>query len=576
MATQTDTTSARPDWFNEIFHRFKSGEAHILGLTGDGVFDYVEPARPVRAYLGNVLGAAFDCIVHYSLHKGLTFERPSMLTNFKAALKLTDEEAAELPTAPAVVFGMLLKLLAAYGVDKQPRGHARCVVIVDRMDLLLPNGDKAHMADDRLAMIGMLAEAGRDKTLASAGNMMIFLTPSTMEIHSDIRQDSTGIKWTEIQLPDYTRRLRFIQNRCEFKDWNMAVKPEQFAAQTAGLSLVQIEDIGLQAKGNPITGEYVEQHKADIIRNESDGTLQIRKPEGGFDMLGGMAEFKTWAREWVVDPWQSTDPEVRAAIPLTILLSGPPGTGKTTVADALANELGLNCIEYKTVKDSLVGASERNDAKAQNKIRASAPCVLFMDEIDQDIGRVTGGAGGGAESIDKALFRSRLAIMADESLRGSVLIVAGSNRPDQIDDAMMSRFEFRVPILPPESDEARAEILVKLMARYGVTGLKAKDLLKSAGLMEDWSGRDMKQAVVKARGLMRLRKLAPVPALEEAARTRKPLQRADAEAMTKLAIVECNDLDLLPAKYRAQNIKREEVDKQVAEVRERAGRDLAL
>jgi transitional endoplasmic reticulum ATPase len=422
--------------------------------------------------------------------------------------------------------------------------------------------------------------------------MLLMFAPSAEDVHEDVRGMASGTRVIDIPLPTQDQRYAFILDKIDRDGWQLDMSPMGFAGLTSGLMLVHIEDIALRgdAANVPITADAVATLKAEIIKNECAGILEILQPKGGYSRVGGQTHFKTWAERNLIGPSGETD--LRREMPLSFLLSGPPGTGKTTVAECTAAAMGWNCIEYKQVKDSLVGSTERNNAKAERIIRAMAPCVVFIDEIDQMGGkRVTGGAGGGGDAVEASLFRDRLKLMGDVSLRGDVLFIGASNRPDQIDDALTQRFEYRIPILPPESDEARADVLARLCARYGIytsagadaggaameRPIDTADMLPAARLMAEWSGRDMEGAINKARALIRLDSMPAIEAVEQAARTRRPLIRADARLMTQLAIADCNDIDLLPEQYRAEQatIDREELDSSIRERRASERRTLA-
>lgn len=612
----TTISSSRPEYLEGTIRDFKRQVAHQFLYVGN-TSDYVTPGVILRDYLARVFVGALPLAVFYSPDEGITFADEHALESgvepfarnngktmreaFEAIgtragwLKPMGQAGAaasalgggappakrELPSGPRDAIGMLLRLMSTAGASAQ--------VVIDGLDFIAPPQDKGTMPEARAALVSMLRRSGRDRAMNQSGNLLIMLSPSTEEVHEAVRGSSSGTFVYDVPLPDTERRLEFIQNKIEADSWLLDMSPPALAAQTAGLMLIQIEDIGLRigATKNPVTADAVDSLKSELIKAECAGLLEIIKPRAGFDNVGGQSHFKDWAALNFVDPIESGDAARIREIPFSLMLSGPPGTGKTTLAEALGFEINWNLIVYKQVKDSLVGSSERNDAKAKRIIRAMAPAVVFMDEIDQLGGkRVTGGAGGGGDAVEASLFRSNLKFMEDTAMRGKLIIVGATNRPDQVDDAMSSRFEYRVPILPPEDNEARADVLVRLCNRYQIGSVDAgedsqgaamaraldtSDMLDAAKLMDGWAGRDMEGAIGKARSLVR-RGMGAREAVEQAARTRRPLMRSDARYMTQLAISDCNDLDLLPAQYRmaADSIDREKLEQDIAAVRERS------
>jgi transitional endoplasmic reticulum ATPase len=620
-ATTDKPQTARPAFVNRVLDDYRKQVAHQFLLVGAGA-DYVAPGISAPEYFGLIFEPSRPLIVYYSLHEGITFldERPREATvpvnqakqpaswgprriTMRGAFETIGEKSGwlepmgqpnaaaaalggsasqpkkrNLPSGPREAVAMLLRLMAT-------ADQATTVVIIEGMDLVCPPGDKGAMPEARATVLGMLRSAGRDRVMEQSQNMLLMFAPSAPEVHEDIRSMSSGTRLIDIPLPGYQARLDFITAKLESEGWRLSMTPDAFAALTSGLMLRHIEDIALRAGAadNDITPDFVANLKKEIIQAEGGGVLNVLEPRAGLDRIGGAQHFKEWAAKLLLAP--AADPSIRNEMPLSFLLSGPPGTGKTTIAECLAFDMAWNCVEYQSIKGSLVGESEKNDAKAERIIRAMAPVIVFMDEIDQMGGRVTGGAGGGGDAVEASLFRSRLKFMGDTTLRGEVLFIGASNRPDQIDDALTSRFEYRIPILPPEDDEARADVLARLCLRHDIyveAGADAggatmarpvewQDMLTAAKLMRDWAGRDMDGAINKARTLMRLDKLGAKEAVEAAARTRRPMIRSDAEMMTRLAIADCNDTDLLPLRYREvqATIDRAELETDIATVRSR-------
>jgi DNA polymerase III delta prime subunit len=453
-------------------------------------------------------------------------------------------------------------------------------VVIEGMDLLCPPAEKGHMEAKDRAVLGMLRRAGTDIDLENSGNPLIMLAPSLEEVHTDLQLASAGIRQIEVPLPDYAKRLTFIEEGLEHADITLApgLSAAGIAALTSSMALRHIEDAFLRAAKTPdktLTKDLLKQRKREVIKSESGGLLKIVEPQGGFERLGGLQEFMAWAGIWIVKALGEGKQTY-----VSLLLDGPPGTGKTEIAYAIAFMLGWNCFEYGEVRGSLMGETEKGTAKSHQMVEAGLPCVLVMDEVDQMGGRVTSGVGGAAESAEAAVFRSRLQFMEDmaKKHRGEILIVGTSNRPDMIDDAMNSRFEVRVPIIYPKGAQQIASTLHAILARDG-NGISEQDLLAIGAKLAKaehgaWAPRDMVQAVVKARGLASIND-TPVPeALERAFATRKPMAREDAAAMEQLAIAECNDLELLPqqARNELEEMDQDELRNKVAELRKRTER----
>ena len=95
-----------------------------------------------------------------------------------------------------------------------------------------------------------------------------------------------------------------------------------------------------------------------------------------------------------------------SAAPMGIILMGPPGTGKSYLAECFAKECGMLCVRFRPLRQMYVGQSERNQEKAFAAIRALAPVVVIVDESDQ----AEGGSrdqGAGDSGVDRAHARRR-------------------------------------------------------------------------------------------------------------------------------------------------------------------------
>lgn len=181
-----------------------------------------------------------------------------------------------------------------------------------------------------------------------------------------------------------------------------------------------------------------------------------------FKEVAGVDEAKEELQEIVAflkDPKKFT--RLGGRIPKGVLLVGSPGTGKTLLARAVAGEAG---VPFFTISGSDfvemfvgVGASRVRDLFEQGK--KSAPCLIFIDEIDA-VGRHRGaGMGGGHDEREQTLNQLLVEMDGFESTEG-VIIVAATNRPDVLDPALLrpGRFDRRVVVNKPDL-KGREQIL---------------------------------------------------------------------------------------------------------------------
>jgi cell division protease FtsH len=192
---------------------------------------------------------------------------------------------------------------------------------------------------------------------------------------------------------------------------------------------------------------------------------------------------------------------VGARIPKGVLLYGPPGTGKTLLARAVAGEAG---VPFFSISGSDfvemfvgVGASRVRDLFTQAK--AQAPAIVFVDEIDA-VGRHRGsGLGGGHDEREQTLNQLLVEMDGFDTSKG-VILIAGTNRPDILDPALLrpGRFDRHIAVDPPDLEGRKAILAVHakgkpidpsvnltLLARRtpGFTGADLANVLNEAALL---------------------------------------------------------------------------------------------
>jgi len=202
--------------------------------------------------------------------------------------------------------------------------------------------------------------------------------------------------------------------------------------------------------------------------------------------------------------------DVGAKIPKGALLVGPPGTGKTLLARAVAGEAG---VPFFSISGSEfvemfvgVGASRVRDLFEQAK--SNAPCIIFIDEIDA-VGRQRGaGLGGGNDEREQTLNQLLTEMDGFETNTG-IIVIAATNRPDVLDQALMrpGRFDRQIVIDRPDY-QGRLEIM-QVHAR-GKTLSKDVDLEKIARRTPGFTGADLENLLNEAAILAARRNLTEI------------------------------------------------------------------
>jgi len=223
----------------------------------------------------------------------------------------------------------------------------------------------------------------------------------------------------------------------------------------------------------------------------------VEIPKVSWSDIGGLEEVKQRLREMV--EWPLTDPEAfrRLGIrpPKGVLLYGPPGSGKTLLAKAVAHESQANFISIKgpEILSKWVGESEKAIREIFKKARQTAPCILFFDEIDAIAPR----RGGGYDArVTERIVNQLLTSMDGIESNDGLIVIGATNRPDILDPALLRAGRFdRLLLVGPPDEKARVEIL-KIHTKD--VPLKGVDLEGLAKRTENFSGADLENLVREA------------------------------------------------------------------------------
>ncbi len=362
-------------------------------------------------------------------------------------------------------------------VFAQASTNAPSILFIDEIDVIAPKREKI-LGDVEKRVVGQLL-ALMDGLKSRGQIVVIGATNIPNALDPALRRPGRFDREISISIPDKNARFEILNIHTRGMPLDENVDISQLAEVTHGyvgadmaalcreaaMSAIRKIMPGIDLESEHISPEIILEMKVSMddfmealseIIPSTTREVFVETPNVLWDDVGGLERVKKElikAIEWPLK-YASLFNYTRIKAPKGILLHGPPGTGKTMIAKAVASESNANFISIKgpELLSKWVGESESGIREMFKKARQAAPCVIFFDEMDAIAPRR--GKGADTQVTERTVSQLLTEMDGIEELKG-VTVLAATNRLDMIDPALLrpGRFDLIIEISPPGKNE---------------------------------------------------------------------------------------------------------------------------
>jgi transitional endoplasmic reticulum ATPase len=376
--------------------------------------------------------------------------------------------------------------------------NAPAIIFIDEIDSIAPKRAEVQGEVERRVVAQLLALMDG---LKGRGQVIVIAATNLPDsIDPALRRGGRFDREIEIGIPDKKGRMEIFQVHSRGVPLGDDVKIEEYANSTHGFVgadiALLVKEAAMHALRKVIPqikiNEEIPAAVLDALRVTNDDFAEARKnvepsamrevlvevPDITWKQVGGLEDVKQELKEAV--EWPIKYPDVFERLhtkpPKGILMFGPPGTGKTLLAKAVANESECNFIAVKgpELLSKWVGESEKGVREIFRKARQASPSIIFFDEIDALVPK-RGSFQGSSHVTESVVSQILTELDGMEELK-NVTILAATNRPDMLDDALLrpGRLERHIYVPAPDPESRRKIFEVYLGGETG--NILAKDV----------------------------------------------------------------------------------------------------
>lgn len=470
----------------------------------DPIVRSIRAGRPAILVTGNFKDFTIDhgklYYTPYYVYQKL-FEQDSVVLIYSSSGGLQIFDRDELPKEK---LSFINELLGRYGLKEfktnlneeairvfrgfeQIQSHRQkypIVLVLDYVEHIAPNPIQGGNTDDKIIAAETIHKLANNPQLRNSGNLLIAIARAGL--YNSLLDDLEHVEYLLPDQVEITLFAKVILEKIKAGEKRYApladdITPETFGRLSKGMKLRDCQKIFEEAKllNVPVDRNIILKTKSQSVLKNSEGTLSIIETKEGFENIIGLKVLKNVLQNQA-ELLKNGSPKAARGI----LLMGPTGTGKSTIVKSLAFISGFTLVKFNQIKGSLVGQSEHLIKEAISQLKALAPCIIFIDEIELVFTERGNNYNldGGVENYQMSeLFK----FMAEEENRGKILFVGATNFPQKLDFAMLSRFSLKLPVPPPNMLEIREHFCKCEKEVNGVSKININDpkIIEAAELM---------------------------------------------------------------------------------------------
>lgn len=398
-------------------------------------------------------------------------------------------------------------------IFKQAEENSPSIIFIDEIDSIAPKRDEVSGEVEKRIVSQLLTLMDGMKSRGKV--VVIAATNRPDSIDPALRRPGRFDREIEIGIPDDEGRHEILSIHTRGMPIDKKVDLKQIAKVTHGFVGADLEILSKEAamhslrkilpeinlSEEKVSTEILQKIKITNddfrdalkeIRPSALREVQVQIPNVNWDDVGGLDELKEELREAVEWPIKHKEAfeYVNVEAPKGILLHGPPGTGKTMIAKALATMTDSNFISIKgpELLSKWVGESEKGVREIFRKARQAAPCIIFLDEVDALVPRRSSGDSG-SHVTENVVSQILTEIDGLEELH-NVLIVGATNRLDIVDEALLRPGRFDRIIEVPNPDSKGREQIFKIHSKKKPLSSDV-DITKIVELTNGFSGAEI-------------------------------------------------------------------------------------